>query len=82
MAQKHLLGLFIYKLTEYSTIKSNDYDDAPDSLCGFCQHFIINTDRRNIITSKRRLPFKGENYNICNNIIKFNISDIIVSRNI
>lgn len=51
------LGLFIHKLTEYSTVKSNDYDDAPDSLCGFCQHFIINTDRRNIVTSKRRLPF-------------------------
>ena len=28
------LGLFIHKLTEYSTIKSNDYDDVP-IVCGF-----------------------------------------------
>lgn len=51
---KHPVGMFMHQLTQYTTDGNNKHDDAPDSICGFVNKFIITAGRKNKITTKRR----------------------------
>jgi predicted phage terminase large subunit-like protein len=51
------IGLMHHSLNEYSAISSNTHDDAPDSLCGVVQHFIVDGNRTNTISTSKTLPY-------------------------
>lgn len=51
---KHPVGLFMYHLTQYTTDGSNKHDDAPDSICGFVDKFVIQATRRNKIKTRKK----------------------------
>lgn len=52
------LGNFLNWLGQYSNVDANNHDDAPDSLCGYTEAFILNeVEKKNTITSSNRLPF-------------------------
>lgn len=50
------MALFMRWLTQYTTIGTTEFDDAPDSICGFSEHFIINGIRKNTIKVSSHLP--------------------------
>lgn len=51
---KHPVGLFMYYLTQYTVDGGNKHDDAPDSICGFVERFVIAATRKNTITTRKR----------------------------
>lgn len=57
---RHPLSMFTRDFTQYSAVGSSivvKHDDAPDSICGFAQHLIINANIDNIIKTSNRSIF-------------------------
>lgn len=52
------IGNFLHWLGQYSNIDSNNYDDAPDSLCGYTKAFIVDSIKKvNTISAYKNLPY-------------------------
>lgn len=53
---KTQVGMFMYNLTSYSAMGGNNFDDGPDSICGFADEFIVSGTKQNKLRALKKLP--------------------------